>query len=300
MPAFGRVLTAMATPFAPDGSLDEARAAELARALVATGSEGLVVTGTTGEAPTLTKSEKLRLYEVVREAVGSQASVIAGTSTYNTAESVELTREAAKRGVDGFLLVVPPYNKPTQEGLYRHFGMIASATTLPCILYNVPSRTVTNLQPATVVRLREFANIVGIKEASGDLEQIATIIEACGPEFLVWSGDDAVTLPILAVGGYGVVSVLSHLVGRQIQEMIAAFLAGQVAQAAAIHRRLLPLAKALFVVGSPVPLKYALGVAGFPVGECRLPLYGPDEETARLIRHAIERQQIDLPAISRA
>ncbi|GIW08171.1 MAG: 4-hydroxy-tetrahydrodipicolinate synthase [Dehalococcoidia bacterium] len=298
MATIGRVLTAMATPFAPDGSLDEGRTAELAKALVASGSDGLVVTGTTGESPTLTHREKLRLYEIVRAAVGGDVSVIAGTTNYNTAESVELTREAAQLGVDGFLLVVPPYNKPTQEGLYRHFALIASATTLPCILYNIPSRTGTNLLPGTVLRLRQYANIVGIKEASGDLEQIATIIETAGSDFLVWSGDDNMTLPILAIGGYGVISVASHLVGRQIQEMIAAFLAGQNAHAAAIHRRLLPLIKALFVVGSPVPLKYALGVAGFPVGECRLPLYGPDEETARLIRHAIERQTIDLPAVT--
>ncbi|MCS6801045.1 MAG: 4-hydroxy-tetrahydrodipicolinate synthase [Chloroflexota bacterium] len=300
MATIGRVLTAMVTPFSPDGSIDEKRTAQLAQALVASGSDGLVVTGTTGESPTLSHREKLRLYEIVRAAVGPETAVIAGTSTYNTAESVELTREAAHLGVDGFLLVVPPYNKPTQEGMYRHFAAIASATTLPCILYNVPGRTGSNLLPSTVLRLRQFANIVGIKEASGDLEQIATIIEAAGPEFRVWSGDDNLTLPILAVGGYGVISVASHLVGRQIQEMIHAFLAGQNARAAAIHRRLLPLVKALFVVGNPVPVKYALGVAGFPVGECRLPLYGPDEETARIIRHAIERQQIDLPMATTA
>jgi 4-hydroxy-tetrahydrodipicolinate synthase len=288
----------MATPFAPDGSLDERRTADLARALVASGSDGLVVTGTTGESPTLTHREKLRVYEIVRQAVGAETPVIAGTTNSNTAESVELTREAAALGVDGFLLVVPPYNKPTQEGLYRHFGTIAAATTQPCILYNIPSRTGTNMLPGTVLRLRNYGNIVGIKEASGDLEQIATIIEAAGPDFKVWSGDDNLTLPILAVGGYGVVSVASHLVGRQIHEMIDAFIAGETARAAAIHRRLLPLVKALFVVGSPVPLKYALGVAGFPVGECRLPLYGPDEETARLIRQAIERQHIDLPTVT--
>lgn len=300
MATIGRVLTAMVTPFAPDGSLDEARAAELARALVASGSDGLVVTGTTGESPTLTHSEKLRLYQIVRSAVGPETAVIAGTSTYNTTESVELTREAAELGVDGFLLVVPPYSKPTQEGMYRHFAAIASATALPCILYNVPGRTGSNLLPATVLRLRQLANVVGIKEASGDLEQVATIIEAAGPDFRVWSGDDNLTLPILAIGGYGVVSVASHLVGRQIQAMIAAFLKGENARAASIHRRLLPLVKALFVVGNPVPVKYALGVAGFPVGECRLPLAGPDEETARIIRHAIERQQIDLPAATTA
>ncbi|MFN8532632.1 MAG: 4-hydroxy-tetrahydrodipicolinate synthase [Dehalococcoidia bacterium] len=296
MAAFGRLLTAMATPFAPDGSLDEPRAADLARALVASGSEGLVVTGTTGESPTLTHDEKLRMYSIVREAVGDSAVVIAGTTNSNTAESVALSREAAELGVDGFLLVVPPYNKPTQEGMYRHFASIASATSLPCILYNIPGRTAANLLPSTVLRLHEFGNIVGIKEASGDFGQIATIIEACDPEFRVWSGDDNATLPILAIGGYGVISVSAHLVGRQIREMIDAFLAGETTRAAAIHRRHLPLINALFVVGSPVPLKYALGVAGFPVGECRLPLYGPDEETARLIRQAIERQQIDLPA----
>lgn len=290
----GRVLTAMVTPFTAEGAVDEARTADLARALVATGSDGLVVTGTTGESPTLSNDEKLRLYEIVRNAVGTTASVIAGTTTYNTAESVELTRRAAGYGVDGFLITVPAYNKPSQDGILRHFEQIAGATDLPCILYNVPGRTGTNMTASSVANLRTVANIVGIKEASGDLRQIAAIIDSCGLEFLVWSGNDQDTLPVLAIGGYGVVSVTSHLVGRQIQEMIAAFDAGDHQRAAGIHRRHLGLVDVLFAIGSPVPLKFALAEAGFPVGPCRLPLTWPDERLQAQIRHELARQTIDI------
>lgn len=292
----GRLLTAMVTPFDRNGEVDIRRTRELAQALVASGTEGLVVTGTTGEAPTLSFKEKIQLYEAVRDAVSPNISVIAGTSSYNTAESIELTEAADRSGaVDAFLFSVPPYSKPTQEGLARHFSALAERTQRPCILYNVPGRTVTNLNADTVRRLKSVSNVIGIKEASANLEQIGDIIESCGQEFLVWSGNDGDTLPILSIGGYGVISVTSHLVGHQIQRMIAAFLQGDNETAAKIHRQHLPLIASLFQIGSPVPLKYALGVIGFSVGDPRLPLCPPDEKVAANVREVLSRQHVDLP-----
>jgi 4-hydroxy-tetrahydrodipicolinate synthase len=285
----------MVTPFDAAGRVDYARARQLAQALVDSGSDGLVVSGTTGESPTLTGEEKLRLFGEVREAVGDRAAIIAGTCNYNTAESIELSREAAETGVTGLLGTVPYYNKPPQEGLYQHFKAIAEAVSLPIILYNVPSRTVTNILPETVVRLSAVENIVGIKEASANLEAIAQIVEGAGRAFRVWSGNDADTLPILAIGGYGVVSVTAHLVGRQIREMIDCFLAGDVARAATIHRSLLPLTQACFATTSPIPLKYAMDRAGFPVGGLRPPLVWIDERSAGIMDAALARTNIDLP-----
>ncbi len=295
MAEIGRLLTAMVTPFDREGQLDTAQAGRLARALLDSGSDGLVVAGTTGESPTLTVKEKWRLFAAVKQAVGGRGAVIAGTGNYATAESIELTREAERIGVDGILLVVPYYNKPTQEGLFRHFEAIARSTSLPCILYNVPSRTGTNMTAETTIRLSHIPNIVGIKEASGDLAQAARIIENTRDDFRLWSGNDEDTLPLLAIGGYGVVSVASHLVGTQIQEMITSFVGGDRERAAAIHRRLLPLVKALFLVGNPMPLKYALNQVGFEVGAPRLLLCEPDEAVAEQIRAALARQRIDLP-----
>lgn len=296
-PPFGRVITAMVTPFTDDGAVDYARARALAVALVESGSDALVVSGTTGEAPTLTREEKLRLVREVKDALAGRGAVIAGTGTYSTAESVELSREAERAGADGLLLVVPYYNKPTQEGLYRHFAAIAEAVSIPCMLYNVPSRTVANLAADTTIRLSHVPNIVGVKEASGDLEQVARIIRGAAPGFAVWSGNDQDTLPMLAIGGYGVVSVVSHLVGRQVSEMVAAFVAGDVARAGELYLRLLPLVKAMFLVANPIPVKYALGQVGFPVGGLRLPLCEPDEATARAIREELARHTIDLPRL---
>jgi 4-hydroxy-tetrahydrodipicolinate synthase len=295
MTDIGRVLTAMATPFDRDGEVDYRQAANLARALLDSGSDGLVVCGTTGESPTLSDKEKWQLFATVKKAVGGRGAVVAGTGSYNTAESIRLTKEAEEIGVDAVLTVVPYYNKPSQEGLFRHFEAIARATRLPVILYNVPSRTVTNMTAETTVRLSRIPNIAGTKEASGDLAQIARIVENTRDDFLVWSGNDEDTLPILAIGGYGVVSVASHLAGSQIQEMVQAFLGGDRDRAAAIHRRLLPLVKALFLVGSPSPLKYALNHIGFQVGTPRLPLVEPDEDVAEKIRAELQRHRIDLP-----
>ncbi len=295
MTEIGRLLTAMATPFDREGQVDFIQAARLARALLDSGSDGLVVAGTTGEAPTLTVKEKWRLFADVKKAVGGRGAVIAGTGTYNTAESIELSREAERIGVDALLLTVPYYNKPSQEGIFRHFEAIARSTALPCILYNVPGRTASDMSADTTLRLSRIPNIVGIKEASGNLEQIAAIIRGARSDFRVWSGNDEDTLPVLAIGGYGVVSVASHLVGNQIQQMITAFVSRDTEQAAEIHRRLLPLVKSLFLLGNPVPLKYALNQSGFEVGRPRLPLVEPDEATAARIREALAAQRLDLP-----
>jgi len=295
MPEIGRLLTAMATPFDAAGRVDYARARQLAEALVASGSDGLVVAGTTGESPTLTHDEKLRLFGEVQEAVGVTAAVIAGTCNNCTAESIELSREAAEIGVTGLLGPVPYYNKPPQAGLYAHFRAIAEAVPLPLILYNIPSRSATNMQVGTTLRLSEIDNIVGIKEASGDLDAVGQIIDGAPADFRVWSGNDADTLPLLAVGGYGVISVTSHLVGRQIREMIERFLAGDVGSAAAIHRHLQPLTRACFVTTSPSPLKYALSRVGFPVGGLRLPLVDVDEASATIMDAALTNLTIDLP-----
>ncbi len=291
----GRVITAMVTPFKEDGSVDYEQAQRLALALIDSGSDGVVVVGTTGESPTLVRAEERRLFAKVKAAVGDRGSVIAGTGSNSTAEAISATKDAEKIGVDACLLVVPYYNKPTQEGLYEHFKAIAQATSLPCILYNVPSRTVVSLSAETTIRLSRIDNIIGTKEASGRFDEISKIIDGTGEDFTVWSGNDNDTLPILTLGGYGVISVASHLVGNQIKDMVSLFFSGRVAEAAAIHRHLLPLFDALFVVANPIPLKYALNHLGFRVGRPRLPLIGPDEKTAALIRETLKDYQIDLP-----
>ena len=296
MAQIGRLLTAMVTPFTPEGAVDYAQAGRLALALLESGSDGLVVAGTTGEAPTLSTEEKLRLFAEVKRAVGSAGAIMAGTSTYNTAESVELSREAERAGVDGLLLTCPYYNKPTQEGIFRHFEAIARATSLPCILYNIPGRTSVNMTPETIVRLSHIPNIVGVKEASGNLEQVAYVVENSREDFLVWSGNDGDTLPILSVGGYGVICVVSHLVGKQMKGMIEDYLAGRVEEAASTHRRLLPLISTLMTAASnPIPIKYALNVVGFSVGGLRLPLCEPDKAVGEKIAAAVKRHRIDLP-----
>ena len=295
MKTIGRVLTAMVTPFDDRGEVDYAQAKRLAQALVASGTEGLVVTGTTGESPTLSNDEKLRMYTAVKEAVGDRATVIAGTTTYNTAESIHLTKEADRLGVDAFLLTVPYYNNPPQEGLYQHFKAIAAATDRPCVLYNVPSRTVRNMEASTTIRLSLIENMAGVKEASANYDQIAKIIEGARPGFRVWSGNDSDTLPLLAMGGYGIVSVVAHLTGLQVKAMVDKFLSGDTEGAAKIHRHLLPLVNALFLVANPIPVKFMLNTIGFNVGKPRLPLVEPDEKTAAQIKETLAKYHIDLP-----
>ena len=291
----GRLLTAMVTPFDAHGEVDCQQARRLALSLLDSGSEGVVVSGTTGESPTLSREEKLRLFTETKSALGNRGTVVAGTGSYNTKESQELTKEAEKTGVDACLLVVPYYNRPTQQGLWEHFKAIAQSTTLPCIIYNVPSRTVTNLTADTIIKLSQIDNIVGVKEASGNLGQIAEILQGTREDFLVYSGNDSDTFPILALGGYGVISVASHLVGIQIKDMMEKFLNGKPQEAARIHRYLLPLVNALFIVSNPMPVKWALNYVGFPVGKPRLPLVEPDEKSTDLIKAALKNYRIDLP-----
>jgi 4-hydroxy-tetrahydrodipicolinate synthase len=291
----GRLLTAMVTPFDARGEVDYRQAKKLALSLLDSGSDGLVVSGTTGESPTLSREEKLRLFAEIRSAVADRGTVVAGTGNNDTRESQELTREAERVGVDACLLVVPYYNRPSQQGLLEHFQAIAQSTTLPCIIYNVPSRTVTNLTADTLIRLSQIHNIVGVKEASGNFGQIAEIIRGAREDFLVYSGNDSDTLPILVLGGYGVISVASHLVGMQIKDMIERCLDDKFRDAAKIHRYLLTLINALFIVSNPAPVKWALNCVGFQVGKPRLPLVEPDEKSADLIKATLKNYKIDLP-----
>lgn len=300
MAAFGRIITAMVTPFDEGGEVDYSQAERLALALLESGSDGLVVSGTTGESPTLTHEEKLNLFARIKSKVGTRNHVIAGTGSYSTRESIQLTREAEEAGVDGALLVVPYYNRPTQEGLYEHFKAIAQATRLPCILYNVPGRTGTNMAAETVIRLSQTENIVGVKEASANLDQMAKIVQGTPSDFLLYTGNDNDLLPTLSLGGYGVISVASHLVGLQMQRLIEAFLAGKVAEASTLHRHLLPLFNALFVISNPIPVKHALNHIGFRVGKPRLPLTEPDARSAAVIEAALKESQIDLPMKERS
>jgi 4-hydroxy-tetrahydrodipicolinate synthase len=295
MKKIGRLITAMVTPFNDKGEVDYEQAKKLARALVDSGSEGVVVVGTTGESPTTIRSEEIKLFREIKSAIGDRAAIIAGTGSNSTTEAIEATHEAEKVGVDACLLVVPYYNKPTQDGLYQHFKMIADSTKLPCILYNVPSRTITSLAAETTIKLSQVKNIIGVKEASGNFEQIAKIISGARKDFIVWSGNDSDTLPILAIGGYGVISVASHLVGKQISEMIYSFVDGKTEKAAELHRKLMPMFSGLFVVANPIPIKYALNQVGFKAGKPRPPLFEPDEKTAAQIMDMVKKFKIDLP-----
>jgi len=285
----------MITPFNKEGEIDYEQTKKLASALLDSGSDGVVVAATTGESPTITWEEEFRLFTEVKSAVGKKGTVIAYTGSNSTVEAIEATKEAERIGVDACLLVVPYYNKPSQDGLYQHFKAIAQETSLPCIIYNVPSRTVVSLAADTAIKLSHIDNIIGVKEASGNLDAISKIISNTREDFLIWSGNDGDTLPILTLGGYGVISVASHLVGSQIKKMIDAFIDGKIDEAANIHHRLLPLINAIFIVSNPVPLKYALNHIGFNVGKPRLPLVEPDEKSAATIRDTLKKYKIDLP-----
>ena len=263
----------MVTPFSADGALDLALAARLAAHLVNQGSDGLVVCGTTGESPTLSWAEQHALFATVKGALAGRAKLIAGSGSNCTAEAVEATREAAALGADGALVVVPYYNKPPQEGLEAHFRAVAAAAPeLPLMLYNIPGRTGTSLEAATVARLLDCPNVVSFKAASGSTEEVSALRACCGERLAIYCGDDALTLPMLAVGAVGVVSVASHLAGPQISALIRAFFEGDQAQALALHEQLLPLCKALFCTTNPIPVKAALELCGWPVGAPRLPL----------------------------
>ncbi len=286
MAPFGHVLTAMITPFDQSGSVDHERAWSLARFLVDNGSDGLVVTGTTGESPTLSGDEKVALYRTVVDAVGSRAKIVAGTGTYNTAESVELTRRAADAGAHAVLAVTPYYNKPEQAGLIAHFEAMADASPLPVMLYNIPGRTGRRIEIDTLVRLSEHPGILAVKDAVMDIDFTSETVRRA-PGLAVYSGQDSNTWPMIAVGAVGVVSVISHLAGKKVKEMVAAGIAGEMAKAAQIHRSLLPLCWACFLETNPAPVKAAMSEFWEPVGVPRLPLVPPNESTLTAIRSAM-------------
>jgi 4-hydroxy-tetrahydrodipicolinate synthase len=281
MVRFGRIATAMVTPFDRKGHIDFSKTTQLVNYLIANGSESLVVCGTTGESPTLSKEEKLALIDHVIKVVNKRVPVIAGTGSYNTYESIELTKKAENLGADAIMLVAPYYNKPNQEGLYQHFKSVAEETALPILLYNIPGRSVVNVEPETIIALSQIKNIVAVKEASGNLNKMTKIIANTPDHFELYTGDDGNTLPVLSIGGVGVISVAAHVIGNEMQEMVKKFLAGQISEAAKLHQKLLPIMVELFKAPNPVPVKTALQMKGLDVGTVRLPLV-PLTENERL------------------
>ncbi|MFU1792429.1 4-hydroxy-tetrahydrodipicolinate synthase [Paenibacillus azoreducens] len=288
---FGRLITAMVTPFDEQGNIDWSETSNMIEYLIEEQkTDSLVICGTTGESPTLREEEKLELFAFAVKQARGRAKIIAGTGSNSTEHSIHLTQEAEKLGVDGALLVVPYYNKPSQEGMYRHFEAIASSTSLPIMLYNVPSRTVASISAQTTIRLAAIPNIVATKECAS-LEQVTQIVSGAPEGFRVYSGDDSATLPALAVGAHGIVSVASHVIGASMKDMIESYLKGDVVKAAKLHQKLFPVFKGLFECPTPVPnpsaLKYALNLLGHPVGGVRLPLADPDEAEAAFIRELV-------------
>ena len=293
MTHFGRVLTAMVTPFLPDETVNYEMAETLAVKLVDNGTDTLVLCGTTGESPTLTWAEEYELFNVIQSAVGDRAKLMAGTGSNSTKEAIEATQKASALGIDGTLQVVPYYNKPPQEGLYQHFRAIAQACPdISVLLYNVPGRTSRNLEPETVARLADIPNIVGIKEASGDVDQASQIRGLTDADFGIYSGDDSLTLPLLSVGAQGVVSVASHIVGNDLQDMIQSYEKGDINAARSTHLKLFPLFKVLFEAPNPIPVKIALQLKGLDVGSTRLPLAHSDSSLEENIQAVL--QKLDL------
>jgi len=289
---FGSVVTAMATPFDEKLNVDYNKLVELTDYLFSSGSDDIIVTGTTGESPTLTDHEKVKIYKTVVAAAANRGKVIAGTGGNSTRAVIELSRAAAETGIDGIMSVVPYYNKPPQEGLYKHFNTIARSVHLPIMLYNVPGRTSVNLAAETTLKLAEIDNIVAVKEASGNMDQVSAICAGAPSGFAVYSGDDSMTLPVLSVGGYGVVSIASHLVGIRIQEMVADFKTGKLNKAIQQHQELMPLFKSLFMLTNPVPLKAALALIGRDIGQPRLPLVSLPEKMSGELRSLLSSYKL--------
>jgi 4-hydroxy-tetrahydrodipicolinate synthase len=282
MKALGRLMTAMVTPFDANGEVNVAEAARLALWMCERGNNGLILAGSTGEGSSLDDAEKIALFTGVKRALGAKGTIIAGTGDNNTRRSISLTQRAEAAGVDGILATVPAYNRPTQEGMLDHFGAIAEATTLPVIIYNIPGRTATNLLPSTFTELtRRYANIVGIKESTGDINQFSEILrDRARPDVTFWSGDDYMFLPSLAIGGYGLISVIGHIASREINAMAEAYDGGDIDTAARIHADLWTLVRGMFAISNPIPIKWAVGRAGFDVGPCRLPMGSMPAELA--------------------
>jgi len=282
--SFGRILTAMVTPMNEALEIDYQEAVRLAQYLIDHGSDGVVVCGTTGESPTITDKEKVELFKAVKGALGTKATVIAGIGSNSTNSSISLARMAATTGVDGLMAVVPYYNKPSQEGMFQHFKAIAEATPLPLMLYNVPGRTSANLMPETVKRLSEIPNIVSLKEAAGSLDQVSELKRLLPPEFEVYSGDDSMTLPMLALGCSGIISVAAHIIGDEMKAMVDAWFAGDTAQATKWHLELFPVFKGIFVTSNPVPIKALMNMIGIKAGGVRLPLVEATPEEMKFLQ----------------
>ncbi|MGE5597486.1 MAG: 4-hydroxy-tetrahydrodipicolinate synthase [Hyphomicrobiales bacterium] len=295
MTELGRLLTAMVTPYTPDGEVDYAHARRLAAHIVRAGCDGIVVTGTTGEAPLLNDDESARLWEEIKQELGSDATVIAGAGSNNTHHTIELTKRAEQAGADGVLIVAPYYLKPPQEGLYQHFRAVAESTSLPVILYNVPGRTGVNLTVETILRCAEIPNIVGDKEANGDLAHSARLIEQAPEGFKVWSGNDNDNFPLYCLGAWGAISVTSHIVAGDQRRMLNHILAGEVREAAAIHRRLVPLTDACFANGNPSTIRYILRQLGFEIGAPRLPVVEPDPALGEKVMAEVRKHRLDVP-----
>ncbi len=289
---FGELITAMVTPFDKDYNLALDCCTKLINHLIDQASEGVLLSGSTGESATLDDNEKIKLYKFVKDNFGSKIKVIAGTGSNDTRHSVELSKEAEKIGVDGLLLVAPYYNKPSQWGMLKHFEAIAGEVKIPILLYNVPSRTSSNISSRVCVELSKIDNICGIKEASGNMRQIAEIIRDTDKDFLVYSGNDGDTLPILSLGGHGVISVASHIVGRKIKEMIIGFKTGDFRKAAELHRDLVDIFYGIFIDTNPVPIKEALNLKGIDVGTCRLPLCSMDDEKLQSFKEILKRYKV--------
>ncbi|WP_269844950.1 4-hydroxy-tetrahydrodipicolinate synthase [Lottiidibacillus patelloidae] len=280
---FGQVLTAMVTPFDNKLNIDFQKTTKLVNYLIENGTDALVICGTTGESPTLTTEEKVALYQHVVKTVDGRVPVIAGTGSNNTKASIDLTKKAEEAGVDAVMLVAPYYNKPSQEGLYQHFKQIASSTKLPVMIYNIPGRSVVDIQLDTIISLSKISNIVSIKEATNNLDRMAAIIDQTPDDFSVYSGDDSLTLPVLAIGGTGIVSVASHVLGLEMQQMVNDFKSGKVEEAAKLHRSLVPKMNGLFMAPSPGPVKTALQIKGLDVGSVRLPLVPLTEKERKMV-----------------
>lgn len=285
----GRILTAMVTPMNDQLEVDYEETKRLATYLAEHGSDGIVVSGTTGESPTLTTEEKLKLFKVVKEAVGKNVTVIAGVGSNNTASSVALARQASETGVDGLMAVVPYYNKPTQEGMYQHFKAIAEATTLPILLYNVPSRTSINMQPETVLRLSEIPNIVALKEACGVMDQVSELKRILPKDFEIFSGDDSLTLPMLALGCSGIISVAAHVIGDEMKKMVDAWYDGDTQTALEWHLKLMPVFRGIFVTANPIPIKFLVNAIGLNAGKVRLPLVDATSEQQTFLTELLKK-----------
>lgn len=291
---FGQILTAMVTPFKENEEIDFQATEQLIHYLIQNGTDGIVVAGTTGESPTLSDEEKVELFKFTVEIVNGRVPVIAGTGSYSTRASIELTKKAESTGVDGVMLVAPYYNKPCQEGLYEHFSSIAKETSLPIILYNIPGRSVVNISVETIIQLAQIPNIVAVKEASGNLDQMAEIIEKTPDHFSLYSGDDGLTIPVLSIGGVGVISVSSHIIGNEMQDMMNEFKNGQFQEAAKKHRQLLPIMKAMFTAPNPSPVKAALNLKGVHVGAVRLPMIPLNDDQITTLQKVLQTIQQEI------